>query len=1755
MKEGAKSPPAPTAGTTVRAHAEPATDAAGLSNMTLARLGRGGDVPYITEYVRRGAGFAGAPVDNQESNRARRQAVAMASRPEATGRPTAVVVPPAVRTVLSSANGAPLPDAERWAARMGSDVSGARVVTGSAAADAAAAIGARAFTVGNRVFMGAGNDASTDGGDLLAHELTHVAQQRGSTAPGTWDQLPILDEDDPREVAARARAIAATGPAEPAIARDPAPELEPAAYRQKYADKIGDGIDAFVAESKLVVGSQFISVPGPPALANQILGGLTGAALDAQLDELLTPAKVETAIEKGRVHGRVLVKTDDKDPGRPADTSAGPDRWYADVAVELGALMIRAMQDSLVRLVPRYINAAVALALAEEAKHQRTDLATAVTVTPSDVVASTPLDVLVIGNALARGTFDYNRYRAANPDEKGALSELHEVTLTWRPPLENTFWVRATRVDDPKQLATVEDVAYALFGTPTATARLAVVSPPLFGFSGGADLLPQWQGQLQSMGVTDFDKVGYPEDVAKYDGPLHEEMAKSQGATVETKALTKMDVLRLLDDSTQILGSIDTLGAVYGMGVDSDVPGSAAVRAKILERHGAIASGSEEDAFGWAGHAQGQRDVLTEASFAMQTHAKRHADMTKFEKDAAAKAGGFSLPQFVRLALHRVASEFANAVAMSDLPATAAQMLANAEDDAGQLPIEFADGMLAAIQRQIDDASDNKRKEGGEHDSYDIDGMRAREEKLKVRLARIRELLQSSPEAASKELAAIQKDLSELGAESQMVAEMDQIDAAWQALDNAISFFASDGTNDALRRLKRRGDALHRTWKFLYDGYKSGADKKSILDQLQSFRDKGDLSVWLGDVRYTIHDAQVESMIGKFAALIVITIVTDGLGDIVLAGAEGWGLSSGAAAVVAGGAEAAVFTTLSQIFLDDDHGLGHIALDFVGNWVMFGAMRRFAMFAKTAELTKFATITGQTVLMAGMTFARAELDRLVQDGRLLTRGEVAQIAVQGVIQAIAMHAIAPTVKEHLFGDLENSAYTWATRLRANNANLEALKIQLETLKGAKDLAAAQTYIANERAWVQERMALLDEIATAAASEKPGTKNGLQMRLKLTPEQIRGMRGALDTALGGLDDATVMANLTPKGPGMYSCPASELDAVIHAMKGEIIGTTTVDGARTVDVKLPDGSVVKVTDTVDGALEWLDGFRANLSAEQLKLLDALSQGKTPREVFLLFKGDADYARDILDLARIRTGEPGTVRGEGQLSNADVAKSMNAQLQNLGAADVERVINTFPADQQVQAREVLARASGFGKMESFNQLRAALARTTTAGKKLYTPGRGSLADNVLYLASKNTFKANPGPITATPTLDGSTVVILDNVVIERMQSDPVFAADLKAAVDAGAVLVQPRGFTEGFNMFNATTPEAVQAKTAALLERANVLQAASGGKLTFGDAVTAALDERARAALANANVDTSVAGRLEIVDPASVADMSSAALADQLGSSANITENDVGNVLQGLSASDQALLRELLAHQAEIFSPRRQAIELQKQAEMLLDVAKQKGVPENQLAKKVYYYIFLPEKSYGMLALAHQEVTGTPTDHYIEGPNQLKALVASGELGPDTVLIILDDVAGSGDSLKQATMSAKGTKYKGEVVVSPMVTTGAAKDLFLGTPATATKAAKPGVVNQYSNVTYAPGAPASALKESAWFKSLSQSQQQHLLKLLGYSGFGENALSMAFPYMAPDNNNAFFADMIAKAFIMNQNAAASKNLGDSWKPPRKR
>ncbi|MDI1433354.1 DUF4157 domain-containing protein [Polyangium sorediatum] len=79
--------------------------------------------------------------------------------------------------------GAPLPRDVRsfFEPRFGYDFGRVRIHTDSQAASAARAVKARAYTVGRNIVFGEGEyaPATADGKRLMAHELTHVVQQRG----------------------------------------------------------------------------------------------------------------------------------------------------------------------------------------------------------------------------------------------------------------------------------------------------------------------------------------------------------------------------------------------------------------------------------------------------------------------------------------------------------------------------------------------------------------------------------------------------------------------------------------------------------------------------------------------------------------------------------------------------------------------------------------------------------------------------------------------------------------------------------------------------------------------------------------------------------------------------------------------------------------------------------------------------------------------------------------------------------------------------------------------------------------------------------------------------------------------------------------------------------------------------------------------------------------------------------------------------------------------------------------------------------------------------------------------------------------------------------------------------------------------------------------------------------------------------------------------------------------------------------------
>ncbi|MGH2898399.1 MAG: DUF4157 domain-containing protein [bacterium] len=142
--------------------------------------------------------------------------------------------PSPVHDVIGKGGGAPLDESTRSSmeSRFGQDFGDVRVHTDSRASESAEAVGANAYTVGHDVVFRSGHfdSSSPTGQRTIAHELSHVVQQRsgpvdGTEAPGG---IRLSDPDDRFERAADSTADQVmSAPAPAPVQMEASEEAEP----------------------------------------------------------------------------------------------------------------------------------------------------------------------------------------------------------------------------------------------------------------------------------------------------------------------------------------------------------------------------------------------------------------------------------------------------------------------------------------------------------------------------------------------------------------------------------------------------------------------------------------------------------------------------------------------------------------------------------------------------------------------------------------------------------------------------------------------------------------------------------------------------------------------------------------------------------------------------------------------------------------------------------------------------------------------------------------------------------------------------------------------------------------------------------------------------------------------------------------------------------------------------------------------------------------------------------------------------------------------------------------------------------------------------------------------------------------------------------------------------------------------------------------------------------------------------------------
>jgi Domain of unknown function (DUF4157) len=146
-----------------------------------------------------------SPAENVASSVGNRAFGQLIGRAPGDGIMPGGVVHPDVASTIATSNGSghTLDPAarERLAPHVGDPLTDVRVHTDTTADALARSVSARAFTTGTDVYFAAGQyrPGSSDGDALLAHELTHVTQQRGAPASGP---LTVSEPGDAMETEA-----------------------------------------------------------------------------------------------------------------------------------------------------------------------------------------------------------------------------------------------------------------------------------------------------------------------------------------------------------------------------------------------------------------------------------------------------------------------------------------------------------------------------------------------------------------------------------------------------------------------------------------------------------------------------------------------------------------------------------------------------------------------------------------------------------------------------------------------------------------------------------------------------------------------------------------------------------------------------------------------------------------------------------------------------------------------------------------------------------------------------------------------------------------------------------------------------------------------------------------------------------------------------------------------------------------------------------------------------------------------------------------------------------------------------------------------------------------------------------------------------------------------------------------------------------------------------------------------------------------
>lgn len=452
--------------------------------------------------------------------------------------------------------------------------------------------------------------------------------------------------------------------------------------------------------------------------------------------------------------------------------------------------------------------------------------------------------------------------------------------------------------------------------------------------------------------------------------------------------------------------------------------------------------------------------------------------------------------------------------------------------------------------------------------------------------------------------------------------------------------------------------------------------------------------------------------------------------------------------------------------------------------------------------------------------------------------------------------------------------------------------------------------------------------------------------------------------------------------------------------------------------------------------------------------------------------------------------------------VLKKLNSQVMDVLDSEIQGIVNDYHPNEQNKVLKILNKATQFGNIDSFNNLYDEIVKKGRIILSFNDNHLNSLSENFTYLFKKKAFPANPSaPITTEGIMDlKKGAFLLDDNIISRIKDNPELKKHIQ---ETDFKLYYPEGWDDGITTLNLTTIEDIKSRTDNLFKMVKNYESQG---LNEDEAISKALRTHAESQLESLGLQDKLEvlsnGNLKTSETATASDV-----AKQLESK-KMTTQELEESLRDNYTRDAAL--DILYNDARIVSMRELGLIAKKTNSEILNIAKEKGIPED----KIYYIIPQLDKSYGFIASQYQQVNKIPEKQFINTFSNIP------KDETNALFVVLDDYAGSGQSLDEALQSLRKV-YKGEVVIAPSVAT---QNAMMRLNRIAKADGNTSIVNGEKLNSYFNSNEYNKIRSKFAYNAL-----------IGKGGWGAQA-DIVFPYMSPDNNIPYFADNIAKHYTLN-------------------